>query len=330
VIIPAWQKRQPRVQPRNTSTLRAVVDDLGQRDELALRVRPLAQVGDRALVDDRRHVGKSGRHGAQEGAVVADVVQRRHVDPGHLDQVAKHQAAVGAPGSDPPADDIGDLADHLLAITQHDHVDEVGQRLMVERAVAADHDQRVLGPTVRRPDGHAGEVDHLQDVGVDELSGEVEGEQVEVVGGAVGVGREQRDAVPAEQPVEVPPRCVRAFGERVGPLVEDLVEDLQPLVGQPDLVGVGIGEQPRHPARPVAGGDRAVLAADVTSRLLHLSEERFDPRPERGHDRSSVAGPCFCSWIGPFRGRSDCKNTGFTSFFACGRSAPDRAGRTRL
>ena len=34
-----------------------VVDDLGQRHELALGVRPVGQIGDRALVDLRRDVG---------------------------------------------------------------------------------------------------------------------------------------------------------------------------------------------------------------------------------------------------------------------------------
>ena len=84
----------------------------------------------------------------------------------------------------------------------------------------------------------------------------------------------------AQQRLEIAPRCVRAFGDGVVAFVEDLVEDLQPLVGQPDLVGVGVGEQPRHPVFLVSGGCGTVFAPDVTSRLLHPRQERFEPRPE--------------------------------------------------
>ena len=38
---------------------------------------------------------------------------------------------------------LGDLADDLLAVADHERVDEVGQRLGVERAVPAGEDERV-------------------------------------------------------------------------------------------------------------------------------------------------------------------------------------------
>ncbi len=84
----------------------------------------------------------------------------------------------------------------------------------------------------------------------------------------------------AQERIEVAPRRVRAFGDGVVALVQDLVEDLQPLVGQADLVGVGVSEQPRHPVFVVPGGCGTVFAPDVSSRLLHPGQERFDPRPE--------------------------------------------------
>ncbi len=59
VIMPAWQNRQPRVQPRKISTFKPVVHDLDERDELLLRVRPFREVGDGALVDDRGHIGEA-------------------------------------------------------------------------------------------------------------------------------------------------------------------------------------------------------------------------------------------------------------------------------
>ena len=125
----------------------------------------------------------------------------------------------------------------------------------------------MLGPAVGRPHRDAGEVDAVEHVRVDELGRQVEGEEVELAGRAVRVDREQRQAVLAQQRLEIGPRRVGALGHRVGPLVEDLVEDLQALVGQADLVGVGVRQQPRHLVGTVVWGLCAVLAADVASRL---------------------------------------------------------------
>ena len=63
-------------------------------------------------------------------------------------------------------------------------------------------------------------------------------------GGAVGVDREERDRVLTERAGEVEPGRVGTLGDRIGAFVEDLVEDLEPLVGQPDLVGVRVDEEP--------------------------------------------------------------------------------------
>ena len=139
---------------------------------------------------------------------------------------------------------------------------------------------------VGRTNGHAREVHAVEKVGVDELGRQVEGEDVEVAGGAMRVHREQRQAVLPQQRLEVGPRGVGALGDGVGALVEDLVEDLQPLVRQPDLVRVGIAEQPRHLLRRVLRSLGPVLAADVASRLLHPAEQRFELRPDRRHDWS--------------------------------------------
>ena len=72
--------------------------------------------------------------------------------------------------------------------------------------------------------------------------------------GAVRLDREQGDAVRAQLGFEVDPRRVGPFGRRVIAFVENLVEDLEALVGQADLVGVGVDEQPRDLVRPMFGG----------------------------------------------------------------------------
>jgi hypothetical protein len=99
--------------------------------------------------------------------------------------------------------------------------------------VAADDDERVgLGaPSGVQRD--AGQIDALEDVGVDELGGQVEGEQVELGGRPVGVEAEEGHAAAPQLGGQVGPRAVGALGDGVVALVEQLVEDLEALVGPP-------------------------------------------------------------------------------------------------
>ena len=82
-----------------------------------------------------------------------------------------------------------------------------------------------------------------------------------------------------------------ALGEDPVALVEHLVEDLDALVGQPDLVGVGVHQGPADgrtvaPAVPLL--DRGVqLAADVLDRLGHRRQPGLEPGEDaRGHPPS--------------------------------------------
>ena len=188
--------------------------------------------------------GYRGRTSAMNGPSYVDLVHRRHVDAGDRRELAQHALAPGPPAALPRADDLGDLADGLLAVADHERVDEVGHRLGVERAVPAGDTSGCSGRRCSARTGTPGEVEAVQQVRVDELGREVEGEHVEVAGGAVGVDREERHARRPHLGLEVDPGRVGALGDGVVAFVEDLVEDLEPLVGQPDLVGVGIDEQP--------------------------------------------------------------------------------------
>ena len=197
---------------------------------------------------------------------------------------SRREASVRWPAA-PLGDDLGDLAHDLFAVAEHEGVDEVGQWLGVVGAVPAADDDGVRTGPLGRPDRCSGQVDAVEDVGVDELGGQVERQHVEGGGRQVVVHREQRQALRPEAGFEVGPGGVGPLGDRVRPLVEDLVEDLEPLVGQPDLVGVGIAEQPGHTAGAVFRRDRPQLAPDVAGRLLDLGQERLQLGPH-GHDRS--------------------------------------------
>src|SRR5581483_10343459 len=179
--------------------------------------------------------------------------------------------------------DLGDLVHDFFAVADDEHVDEVGERFGIERAVATRHDQWMLGTTVRGANRRAGQVDAVEDVRIDELSREVERQQVEVACRAMGVDREQRHPVGAHQRLEIHPGGVGALGDGIVPFVQNFVKDLEALVRKPNLVCVGIHQEPRDPSASVDRGASPVLAADVAGGLLHLGQQRLDPRPKRCH-----------------------------------------------
>ncbi len=99
---------------------------------------------------------------------------------------------------------------------------------------------------------------------------------------------EERHTGRSHRGLHVDPRRVRPFGDGVGAFVEDLVEDLQSLVGEADLVGVGVEQQPGHLVRTVLGSLRALLAPDVARRLGHLRQQLLNLGPKRLHWPSTV------------------------------------------
>ena len=161
------------------------------------------------------------------------------------------------------------------------HVDEVGDRLGVERGVPAGDDDRVRLVAVGRVQRDAGQVERGEQVGVAELGGEADAEQVEAPTGRWASTVNCGDAVLAHQRLEVGPDGVGALGQRVGALVEHLVEDLHALVGQPHLVGVGVHQRPVHGDGVPVLDCGVQLTADVLDRLADPGQQRLEAWEQR-------------------------------------------------
>ena len=157
----------------------------------------------------------------------------------------------------------------LLAVAEHGGVDEVGDRLGVERGVpAGERRSGASSVAVGGVQRDAGQVERGEQVGVAELGGE-----------ATARARRRPPTGRCASTVNCGTPCSRISASRSGhtayvrsartssALVEHLVEDHDALVGQADLVGVRVHQRPADVGRvPVL--DRGVqLAADVLDRL---------------------------------------------------------------
>ncbi len=190
----------------------------------------------------------------------------------------------------PRREQVGHLKDGLLAVAHDGRVDEVRHRLGVERRVPPGNDDRVVVAPVARMQWYAGQVQRGEQVGVAELGGEGDAEQVEVTQCAVPVNGELRDCFAPQQRLHVRPHGIRAFGEGIGAFVDDLVQDHDALVGKGHLIGIWVHQGPAcgqllavwaEPAAvPVLDGG-VELTADVLYRLAHLLQQRFEAVEQR-------------------------------------------------
>lgn len=173
---------------------------------------------------------------------------------------------------------------------EHDGVEKIRQRLRVEGTRSAGDDQRGVATALGGAHGNAPEVEHGKHVGVRQLVLQREADDIEGVERGEGLQRGQRQAGVAQCRLHIEPRSIDAFGIHIGPAVEKIVKDLQPLVRLADLVHVGKGE---GETQLYGGGvlvHHAALVAEVASGLSDPGQQRLVCCvPTAHHARSSAA-----------------------------------------
>ena len=205
-------------------------------------VRAGGKLLDNATLDG----GRGGRVGGIEGGEVAEVVvaglvEGGHVDTRHREQVAQTGGAGGALAL-PDTHEVGKLADGLLALAEHEGVDEGGKGFGVEGAAAPGDDDRVVLAAIAGAGGDAREVEHVEDVRVGQLVLEGEAEEVEIAEGVVRLEAPEGRALASHLRLHVEPGGEGALAEHVVLGVEEVVEDAEAHVRHADVVGVGVGE----------------------------------------------------------------------------------------
>ena len=188
----------------------AVVHHLDERHELLLRVGPLGEVGDGALVDAVGHVAEPRAHLGDERAVVVDLVHRRarrRRGSSASSRSTPSRAVRPERFHAPTTSVISPTASSPSPITKASTKSAIGSGLNAQWPPTID--ERVLRAALLGPHRHAGEVEALEHVRVDELGGEAEGEHVEAAGVVVGVDREERHRRPAASPRSCRPRARR-------------------------------------------------------------------------------------------------------------------------
>ena len=177
----------------------AVVHHAEVRDDGIRRRREGVEVREHAL----RHDGalRIERNDLGDGAVlaIAGCEERRHVDTRQRGQRAQQGRAIAITVA-VLANRVDDLPDDLLAVAQHDGVEEGREGLGIERAGTAGDHQRVVGTALGAlRSGMSAQLEHGQQVGVGELVLQAEADDVEVAQGQVALERDERQSVRSQQ-----------------------------------------------------------------------------------------------------------------------------------
>ena len=184
---------------------------------------------------------------------------------------------MGARGASalPFAHAVRKLDDRVLAFAEDEGVDEPGHRLGVEGAAAPGNDERMLLRAVGGKERDAAQVQHVEDVRVGQLVLEGEAEDIEFVQRTAILQAPEKRALFAQLRLHVLPWGIGAFGEDIGDLVEDVVEDTDAHVGHADVVGVRVSEGEADGHVVPGFGDAVPFAAGIASGLGDAREQLF-------------------------------------------------------
>ena len=215
--MPAWQKRQPAVQPRMTS--------------MTTRSWTASSTGTTG-----RRTGSLSANPVKIWRWAGPALAPGHPHAGHgRERLQALLAAVLLHGGD-------DRLQVVLDLPDEERVEERRQRPRVGDRGAAAEDDGVFPIPLGGVQRHAGEVEHLEDVGVAELVRQGEAPEVALADRRERLQRPQRHAAGAHEVGHVRPRAVGPLGGGRRGVVQLTVEDLQRGVGDPDLVHVRIGQ----------------------------------------------------------------------------------------
>ena len=163
--------------------------------------------------------------------IVLGRIKGRHVDARNPRSAAQEATpAVRATLLLPGDQGVAHLDDDLLAVAEHEEIEEVGDRLRVVYARAAADDEGLLVRALRRMERQPCEVEHVERVRDKEFVLQREAEDVEGGNLPEGFERKERDAAAAHFLFHIEPRRINTFRRDVIAAVQNLIENLQPEV----------------------------------------------------------------------------------------------------
>ena len=178
-------------------------------------------------------------------------IERRDIDAGNPHGFPE-QARTRPPFRPGTNDQIAKFRNKLLAFAKQHDVDERRQRFGSNGASPSNHHERPpeqIFPPVGRPQRNAGQIQHVQHIGVAEFMRNGEGKHMRSADGSIAFQRSQADAVFAQQLSRLVAWRINPFRKNIVPPIQDSIQDLVSEIGHAHLVEIRKGQCTVQPHR---------------------------------------------------------------------------------
>ena len=164
---------------------------------------------------------------------------------------------------------LDELRDHLLALANQKQIDEIGDRLGIEKhgGAAGDDQRKIAARAIGTARGNAGHAQNAQDVEVVGLEGNRKRENVEVGERTAALERDETLAALAERVALVGVGQKRAIGGDRWIGFKDVEDGLEAEIRHAEAVGVGIDDADGNVAAGLARVEH-FFARDALERAL--------------------------------------------------------------
>ena len=253
---------------------RTVEHDVGRRHNKGLRIVHGIQILDDALLHESRCTVRRGDTLDRAVLVILDLVQRRYIHA--LDLCCRNQEFLLRPAfALGLAVQIGKFQHDLLAVADHEQVNEVSQRLrIVGTRTAAGYNMLEFG-TVLCQHRNTAEIQHIQNVGKRQLVLQRKSDNIKVRQRVTALQTVQRQPCLAHFGLHVNPWRADAFAPDALLIVEQTVQDTRTEVRHGNLIGIRKTERKSQIDVLFIFHHRAPFTADVACRLLYTGQNGF-------------------------------------------------------
>ena len=234
-----------------------------------------------------RFIGRYRPHGAV--VMVFDIVEARHV---HALNLGDFSQLIVTGEATNLAKSRGDFNDDLLTFANDKGIDEIRHRLGIEAGVPARDDQGIAFITIAAENGHAGQINHVQGVGVELLVWQTDAKQVKFAHRSLAFQRIKRDLLPAHDGFHIKPGRKDALRQHIFFQIDLVVEIHDAQIGHAQIVNVGEGQSNFNVGAIPILDDAVVFTADIATGFFHLQEAPFQISLNRLTRHQSCSDAC--------------------------------------
>ena len=250
------------------------MDDLSGGHDGFYREIAVAEVPDHPFGHHRRRP-VPGCHSFQ-GTVwlIDDIVQGGHIDTGNLGGGLEEFLLAPALLPGLPVE-LDDLHADLLPLPKDEEVHKGGQGLRIVGAGTARHHNGGQAVPLLTAQGQAGQIQHVEHVGVGHLIAQGKADEVEIRDGVPAFQTIEQDTLPAHFLLHVPPGGEHPLTPYPFHLIHHTVENAHAQIGHTDLIGVRKAERIAHIHGAPVLHHRVVFPAGIAGGLLDPGKDMF-------------------------------------------------------